>query len=85
MDGPFLGGGPTNIAHKRKLVPIRATAVEVVAGDDPHAIEVICDSELALYRFRIDNINAAITGGTIVSIVARKLADQILKGDMNVK
>lgn len=44
--------------NPRSLIVVRATAVEAVAGDDKNAIELITDSEIALYRFRIEILQA---------------------------
>jgi hypothetical protein len=57
-------------------VPVRATAVEVVDGEDPNAIQILVDSDISLYRFRIELLKAVTLSSDIFAHVATRVINR---------
>lgn len=73
MSKPQHGHRFAPIENQRKLVPVRAVAVEAADGIDRDAIEVIIDSGIALYRTRVEVIQAVALAGQMFNLVAVRL------------
>lgn len=76
---PFDRHRPIPIENKRRLIKVKAVAVEAVDGDSPAGIDIIADSELALYRIKIETLKALSLQSGMLQLISGRVLGEMMR------